>query len=294
MAFFKFRFPGQSASAAEAVTSGPSENIEVVRKRARHRLIGAVVLVLVAVVGFPLLFDTQPRPMSVDTPIVIPDRQATSPLTAPVPATQAPAKPLAVASESVSAKASLDDKEEVVAPSTAASSPAPAEAAVVAAAPVLVPQPKAEMAPSMKPVKPEAAPRKADAAPTKPVDKKPADKKPVETHAKADVKNDAKTDKSAAKSKADGNKARALLDGKAAPAERTVIQAGAFADADKVREVRHKLEQAGLTTYTQVIDGKDGKRTTRVRLGPYESREEAEKAAARIRKLGLSPSLSKI
>jgi DedD protein len=49
-----------------------------------------------------------------------------------------------------------------------------------------------------------------------------------------------------------------------------------------------------LTTYTQVIDGKDGKRTTRVRLGPYDSKEEAEKAAARIRKLGLSPTLQKI
>ena len=48
MAFFKLRFPGQSAS-AEAVTAGPNENIEVVRRRARHRLIGAVVLVLVAV-----------------------------------------------------------------------------------------------------------------------------------------------------------------------------------------------------------------------------------------------------
>ena len=60
MAFFKFRFPGQAAS-VEAVTSGLNENIEVVRRRARHRLIGAVVLVLVAVIGFPLLFDAQLR-----------------------------------------------------------------------------------------------------------------------------------------------------------------------------------------------------------------------------------------
>ena len=92
MAFFKFRFPGQTAS-AEALTSGPNENLEVVRRRARHRLMGAVVLVLVAVVGFPLLFDTQPRPVAVDTPIVIPDRQSSSPLTSatPVPAAQAPA-----------------------------------------------------------------------------------------------------------------------------------------------------------------------------------------------------------
>jgi DedD protein len=84
MAFFKFRMPAQTAS-TEAAAPGPNENLEVVRRRARHRLMGAVVLVLVAVVGFPLLFDTQPRPVAVDTPIVIPDRQSTPPLASAVP-----------------------------------------------------------------------------------------------------------------------------------------------------------------------------------------------------------------
>ena len=75
MAFFKFRFPGQvatSPASAETVAPGSGESIELVRRRARHRLMGAVVLVLLAVVGFPLLFDTQPRPVAVDTPILIP------------------------------------------------------------------------------------------------------------------------------------------------------------------------------------------------------------------------------
>ena len=54
------------------------------RRRARHRLIGAGVLVLIGVVGFPLLFDTQPRPIAVDIPIEIPDRNKVKPL--PVPA----------------------------------------------------------------------------------------------------------------------------------------------------------------------------------------------------------------
>ena len=65
----------------------------------------------------------------------------------------------------------------------------------------------------------------------------------------------------------------------------------AFSDADKAREVRRKLEQAGLKTYTQTVDGKDGKKTTRVRLGPFESRAEADKAAAKVRKLDLSANL---
>jgi DedD protein len=107
-----------------------------------------------------------------------------------------------------------------------------------------------------------------------------------------------KTDnpESADKSKDDGNKARALLEGKppAAGGERHVVQVGAFSDQAKVREVRRKLEQAGLITFTQTVVGKDGKSTTRVRLGPFSSREEAEKAAAKVRKLELSAAVLRI
>ncbi len=262
MAFFKFRFPGQTAS-VEAVTSGPNENIEVVRRRARHRLMGAVVLVLVAVVGFPLLFDTQPRPVAVDTPIVIPDRNNTAPLASgtPVPASQAPAKPLLPASEPVTAQASLDAREEVV----------------LSAAPVVT--------------KPQAEPSKETPPVAKATDKEPVSKQEVTPAAPV------KADKPApAKPKDDGDKAQALLEGKPpakASAGRVVIQVGAFSDPAKVREVRSKLERAGVTTYTQVVE-RDGKSTTRIRIGPYETREEADKVAARIRKLDLPVSFLKI
>lgn len=251
MAFFKFRFPGRHA-ASEAVSSAPNENIEVVRRRARHRLIGAVVLVLMAVVGFPLVFDTQPRPVAVDTPIVIPDRHAVAPLTAPtpVPAPQAPAKPSKVAPETLSTQAGLDPREEVVPAVTPAAPAGPTELKPKLDAPVEKPKEKHV----------EKSPEKA-----------------LEPRAKDD-----------------GNKAKALLDGKAVSAERMVIQVGAFSDPNKVREVRRKLEENGLKTYTQVVEGKDGKPTTRIRLGPYDSRDEAEKVAARIRKLNLSPAVLKI
>ena len=71
---------------------------------------------------------------------------------------------------------------------------------------------------------------------------------------------------------------------------RFIVQVGAFADADKAREARSKLERAGLKTYTQVVDTKDGKRT-RVRVGPFNNRAEADKAAARIKALELSASV---
>jgi DedD protein len=246
MAFFKFRLPGEAPS-TEGAAPAPSESIDMVRRRARHRLIGAVVLVLGAVVGFPWLFDTQPRPVSVDTPIVVPDRQKTPLLSdsAPVPASQTPAKPLLPAQDAaVPTASSLDAREEVV-PST----PAPALAKTQDK-----PAEKVADTPVEKPT-PAAAGAKADAAP---------------------------------KPRNDGAKAQALLDGKPAKpvTGRVAIQVGAFTDAAKVREVRNKLEQAGLKTYTQVLE-KDGKSTTRIRVGPFETKEDSDKAAARIRKLDL-------
>jgi len=103
MAFFKFRLPGQAAGdAPNSHSNAPAESVEVMRRRARHRLIGASVLVVLGVVGFPLLFDTQPRPVSVDIAVDIPDRSTSKPL---VDTTKP--KPLA-------ADAGLDAKEEVV------------------------------------------------------------------------------------------------------------------------------------------------------------------------------------
>ena len=71
-------------------------------------------------------------------------------------------------------------------------------------------------------------------------------------------------------------------------AQRFVVQVGAFADEAKSREVRAKLEKAGFKTYTHVADTKEGKRT-RVRVGPFTSRDEADKAASKIKQLQLQP-----
>lgn len=277
MAFFQFRFPGKSSAAADNLAAAPGESLEVVRRRARHRLLGAVVLVFVAVVAFPLLFDSQPRPVAIDTPIVIPDRNHTAPLAGPVPvpAAQAPAQPLLPAASQVAVQSSLEPGKEEVVP--AVSAPAASKVAV--------------HPPEEAPVKTEKAEKTA--VPTEPPKAK-AEAKPKEKDTK-----DAKVDKADkdAKHKAtadDGQKAKALLEGKSAAGHepgKHIVQVGAFADADKVREVRRKLEQAGLKTYTQTIEGKDGKRTTRVRVGPFESRADAEKAAARVRKLDLSANL---
>ena len=212
MAFFKFR-KGADESAA---THRQPESIEAMRRRARHRLIGAGVLVLAGVVGFPLLFDTQPRQVAVDIPIDIPDRTKAKPL--PSPPQRAPA-----ASGAVTA-----------APTAKA---APVEAAPQAKAQPK-PEPKAEARPEPKP-----EPKAADKPETKQVNT-------------------------------------------AAGEGRYVVQVGAFSDVQKAREARLKVERAGLKTYTNVAETKDGKRI-RVRVGPFGSRAEADKAAGKIKGLDL-------
>ena len=69
-------------------------------------------------------------------------------------------------------------------------------------------------------------------------------------------------------------------------AERRVVQVGAFTEAEKAQDARLKIEKAGLKTYTQVVETKEGKRI-RLRVGPFSSEAEADKAANKIKTLGL-------
>jgi DedD protein len=261
MAFFKFRLPGVKAG-SEASGSAPAESVEGMRRRARHRLIGAAVLVLVAIIGFPLVFDTQPRPVAVDVPIVIPDRAKVKPLVIPAsaPASAASAAATVVASPEpapaalkpaqVAASSSLDSKEEIVTSGLGAKKVNPSANGSTSA---INSEASREQAATSRP-EPKALVGKA-----------------------AD----------------DGSRARALLDGKevAKPAAtveagRFIVQVGAFADFAKARETRLKVERAGLTTYTQVVETNDGKRI-RVRVGPFPNKADAEKAAGKIRGLDL-------
>jgi DedD protein len=52
--------------------------------------------------------------------------------------------------------------------------------------------------------------------------------------------------------------------------------------------VRSKLDKAGFKTYTHVAETKEGPRT-RVRVGPFTSRDEADKAARKIKQLQMQP-----
>ena len=69
----------------------PADAVQQARTRARQRLIGAVVLLAIGIIGFPLVFETQPRPIPVDVPIEIPRRDSLPPLT--MPPARAPTRP---------------------------------------------------------------------------------------------------------------------------------------------------------------------------------------------------------
>ncbi|MBY0409155.1 MAG: SPOR domain-containing protein, partial [Burkholderiaceae bacterium] len=238
-------------------------------------------------------------------PIDIPDRNKVAPLVVPAPTAVADApsaktdaKPAAVAPAGASAAAKvvrngsvsggLAEGEELVSGPTSSS---PKSNAVVATTTKTETKTPAKTEPKPKP-KPEPEPKPELRAQVKPESKpepKPEPNLPIKPDNRSDTKAVPHTDEAA--------RARALLEGRSVPTagseaedSRFIVQVGAFADADKAREVRAKVERAGMKTYTQVVDTKDGKRT-RVRVGPFANRVEADKAVARIKGLDLPASV---
>ena len=283
MPFFNFRRIGSSISSSAALPA-QNDSVEVIRKRAKHRLIGAAVLVLAGVVGFPILFDTQPRPIAIDIAIEIPGKNAVKPLVAPtkqgasavrsIDSSVAAASPVSPASPAASAASAAPEKV------TAASSLSSKEEIFIEK------KPPAIVLPTQVAIKNEAkSALTAELRPEAQSNAKPAVKPAVPVN--------------------DGARAQALLNGQtAAPAvavsattldtasleNRMIVQVGAFADAAKAREVRLRLEKAGLKTYTQVVETKDGKRF-RVRVGTFATKAEAEKASSKIKTLDLPASI---
>lgn len=71
---------------------------------------------------------------------------------------------------------------------------------------------------------------------------------------------------------------------KAPVLEGFAVQVGAFRDDDKLRQAREKLAAAKIVHFTERLPSSE---LTRLRAGPYKTREEADKAAAAIKTAGL-------
>lgn len=267
--FQRFRQMASSgrAGAPEAPPASPSD-VEAARVRARRRLIGMVVLVGAGVIGFPWLFETQPRPMSQDVEMVHAGVGGDEGLSvARGAASRTASGRVAVAGIVPPSEDDVPQGE-----SRAAQDDEPRES--ISSRPPEAPKARAEAKPENKPeAKPEAkAAVKPDPRPDSRQEAKPAAKPEVKAAAKPEAKPEPKAaDKAADKS---GN-------------NRYVVQFGAFADVNAARTARAKVEKLGIKTYAQQVDTPAGKRI-RVRIGPYADKAEADKALATLRKAGLA------
>ena len=258
----------QGSSASDPSRAGTPDPVQAARSRARRRLIGAAVLLGVGVIGFPLLFETQPRPIPVDIPIEIPRKEGAPTLPLPPPRTASAAPAVARVSSGVTTNESARP--------APASSPAPAAA-------------------RSEPTRGESGTTTTKAAPPKAA--APKQEAPKAETTKADAtKPEARAD--------DGARARALLEGQTAenksttvaaaePAKtaaangtRFVVQVGAYGEASSARDMRQRVDKLGLKSYTQTAEV-DGTRRHRVRVGPFNSRDDAEKAAGTLKAAGL-------
>ena len=262
-------FKQKSDPSAASAKIEPADAVRLARVKARQRLIGAIVLLGIGILGFPLVFETQPRPIPVDIPIEIPRREALPPLAMPPP--RAPA-------------ASGVRATDTVVPAAPASTPAPTRVASPTSAALPAPM--------------RAASRPADAVITESsadAGREIASPKPAASSARVASRPAAATASAAVavaspSTSNDGDRARALLEGRptaAADGQRFVVQVGAFADAEAARDTRRNVEKLGLKTYTQVAQTPSGNRI-RVRVGPFASRGEAEAALAKAKAAGLS------
>jgi DedD protein len=199
-----------------------SQDVNALRRRGRRRLVGAIALVLLAVIVLPWIFDPQPRqapPVSVRIPGE--DEKPFVPKNVPKPP----------------------------APATKSEKPAPA--------------PQAE----------KPTPSSTPAAPATPK----AEAKPVETAAAKSAP--------AAAPQASASAERVRAEAALANAPQYYVPVGAYADPAGVIA---KLKAARVAYFTEPVATEKGK-VTRVRAGPYASREAAEKAQKQLKSLGFTP-----
>lgn len=259
------RNTADSASGRRSATRGTGSTdaqLKELRSKARRRLIGALALVLAAVIIVPPLFD-QNRPTELKEPIVV-----------PAPPTGLPDSGL-MAGGDVTADDLALAPAEPAAPKTAPSSPADAATSSTAPVEATTAEPSADQ---------DQAPTPEPAAKTKEPEPKAAPKKPAEPATPP-----GRTD--------DGSVALALLAGKIPdegarkPAEVAaqgsyVLQVAAYTTEQDAHQRRDKLIESGVTNaYVERAESSD-KTVYRLRVGPFPTHEAAQAAQTRLRTLG--------
>jgi DedD protein len=197
------------------------QDVDALKRRGRRRLVGAVALVLLAVIVLPMVFDSEPRTSAPPVSVRIPGEDDTP--FAPKMSAKPPAK----------------------APEARKAEPPKAE------------EPKVEA--------PKAPEKKVAAkAPEKEAPKIAGNKLPAKAPTAAE---------------------RARAEAALAGGQQYFVPVGAFANPQAVIA---RLAGAKIPYYTEDLAISGGK-VTRVRAGPFASKDAAEKSAERLKGLGLKP-----
>lgn len=239
------------------------------RRRARRRLVGAIAMVLAAVIVLPMLLDAEREPLPETVAIQIPARNL------PFEPNLTPALPGESASGTTPDAQRAADMPPPVAGSEAVRPPASLAVTQPPAAPAQ-PETTSEPKPAPEPAKPPVAAAKPAPPPPPPVTRTPP------------------PNAAAAKKEEEAARALALLQGKPAPprassaaqapATRYAVQVVAVRSREGADNLLSTLRGAGLAAYIETIKTPDGQ-VHRVRLGPFDSKSQAESAQARLRGL---------
>ncbi|CAH2928807.1 MAG: Septum-associated cell division protein DedD [uncultured Paraburkholderia sp.] len=253
------------------------------KQRARRRLVGAIAMVVAAVVVLPMVLDSHPKPVTDDISIDIPSRPAPrlakhevdtqagvapdnpAPDAALAASSLAPARTAAQAqSGAVSGDIRQDAKQQAQANTNS----------TAAAKPAGKPQPPAVAA--------NAAPAPTPAAPAAPaVATKPVNKPAAHSNATAAAPS---ADKTSVAASADANSGTPA----SPPGSRFAVQLGAFANEANARNWASKLKAAGVPAYIEHRKQADGTTLTLLRAGPFVDRAAASAAIAKVRGAGLA------
>jgi DedD protein len=283
--------------------------LDDLRRRARRRLVGAIVLALAAAVLVPMLLESDPKPLGEDVSVKIPpidDGKFVSKVGEKAKGAEAPA-PKAESKAEPKAEPRADLRPEVASAPGAtkdAPAPAPAEAAKDAAAAnvaktlssaeqkVLAPPVKSGSAPA-KDAAPKPAAALAKDSPPKPAAAPPEAPKPAEP-ALAAAPSAATAPPAASPPPAAAAAAPAATSAPPAKAADPVqgaepakagtysVQLAAFIDDKGANALAGKLKKSGYPSYVEPYTTSRGT-LWRVRVGPYPSRDAAEAARTKLK-----------
>lgn len=260
MGFLSFLQRKNKPTASVPVGGAEVVQLEQLRVRARHRLIGALVLVSAAVLILPRIFDSPPRPLSAGSGVKI-----------EMVGRNGDTGALAVAA--------------VAAAPSAASAPTSPSGAGRLSAVASAPRIFTSTAPASKPllggdsaslISPKAVPPAPAASPSSLASPRPP-----------------KTEAARAQALLEGREEKKNATSSAKPAEpntRFFVQLGAFEQPSAAHDMRQRVDKLGLKAHEQELATPSGKRI-RVRVGPYSSREEAQAVMVRMRTNGLQPAI---